>query len=96
MRTKIFFLFLLLLFACSEEKIQPQLEKSTPDGEIPSHESWNSKIMFTEDGKIKAILFSDHLKKYELKKVTFLENIKIDFMTKNRKILPNLPLSQEE
>jgi LPS export ABC transporter protein LptC len=85
MRTLLAILLLLSFVACSEEKIQPQPEKSLMEGEIPSHESWNSKIMFTENGNVKAILFSDHLKKYETKKVTLLENVKIDFYDKTQK-----------
>ncbi len=76
---------LLFLYACSEEKIQPQIDKSSIQGEIPSHESWKSKVMFTEKGKIKAVLYSDHLKKYEIQRVTLLEGVKIDFFDKDQK-----------
>lgn len=76
-------LLLLLLIisasSCSEEKIQPQIDRESILGEIPSHESWNSKIIFSDYGKIKAILFTEYLKKYEQQKVTFLEGVKIDF-----------------
>ncbi len=80
----------LILFSCSEEKIQPQIEKTKIEGEIPSHESWISKVMFTDEGKIKAILFSDHLRKFELQKETLLEGVKIDFYDKEQRSTSNL------
>jgi LPS export ABC transporter protein LptC len=76
---------LFLFISCSEEKIQPQLTKEKVEGEIPSHESWNSKITFSDDGNIKAVLFTNHLKKYETQKVTLLEGVKIDFYDNDQK-----------
>lgn len=75
---------LFLFISCSEEKIQPQLTKDIVEGEIPSHESWDSKITFSDDGNIKAVLFTNHLKKYETQKVTLLEGVKIDFYDKGQ------------
>lgn len=83
-------LLILTLFSCSEEKIQPQIAKTKIEGEIPSHESWNSKVMFTDEGRTKAILFSDHLQKFEQQKVTLLEGVKIDFYDKEQKSTSNL------
>jgi lipopolysaccharide export system protein LptC len=85
-RGLIFFIILTFLFACSEEKIQPQIEKSIIEGEIPSNESWNSKIMFTDEGRLKAILYSSHLKMFELQKNTsWLTSLrgKVNDMTKD-------------
>jgi LPS export ABC transporter protein LptC len=78
-RKLISFIILTFLFSCSEEKIQPQIEKSIIEGEIPSNESWNSKIMFTDEGRIKAVLYSNHLKMFEIQKTTLLEGVKINF-----------------
>lgn len=87
----LFALMLILTFSsCSEEKIQPQMSKTNIEGEIPAHESWNSKVMFTDEGKIKAILFSDHLRKFELQKETLLEGVKIDFYDKEQRNTSNL------
>jgi LPS export ABC transporter protein LptC len=83
---KIIQIIILLTFAaCSEEKIQPQIDKSSINGEIPSHESWNSKVMFTENGKLKAVLFSDHIRKYETKRETNLSGVKINFYDSEQK-----------
>lgn len=81
---------LFFFISCTEEKVQPELLQNSADGEIPVHESWNSKIMFTDDGYLKAVLFTDHLKKFELQKQTFLEGVKIDFYDKNEKIASRL------
>lgn len=81
---------LILLISCSEEKIKPILESDNSQTEIPAHESWNSKITFTNEGKIRAVLFSDHLKKYELQKVTLLEGVKIHFYNSEQKISTTL------
>lgn len=78
-------IILMVLVSCSEEKIQPQIEKSEIKGEIPSNESWKSKITFTDAGKIKAILFTDHLRMYDKQKITFLDGVKIDFYNREQK-----------
>lgn len=84
---KYFFSLIVLTFllSCSKEKIQPQVEKSITQGEIPSNESWNSKIIFSDDGKIKAILYSNHLKMFDQQKITLLDGVKIHFYNKEQK-----------
>ncbi len=82
---KLILMFLVIfIFSCSEEKLEPQLAKEDVEGEIPSNESWNSKIIFSDSGKLKAVLYADHLKKYDLKKVTLLDGVKIDFYNANQ------------
>jgi LPS export ABC transporter protein LptC len=81
---------ILSFFSCTEEKIQPVIENNSTQNEIPSHESWNSKITFTDEGKIKAVLFTEHLKKYDLQKTTFLDGVKIDFYTPEQKVTSKL------
>jgi LPS export ABC transporter protein LptC len=78
-------IIILVAIACSEEKIQPQVDKSGVQGEIPTNESWKSKISFTTEGKIKARLFTDHLKMFEKQKVTLLDGVRIDFYDSNQK-----------
>lgn len=81
---KLIIFFFIILISCKEEKVQPKIDTSKFTGEIPVHESWNSKVYFSEDGKLKAILYAEHLQKYELKKETLLEKIKIDFYDKKQ------------
>jgi LPS export ABC transporter protein LptC len=84
---KYFFSLIVLTFllSCSKEKIQPQVEKSITQGEIPSNESWNSKMIFSDEGKIKAILYSNHLKMFDQQKITLLDGVKIHFYNKEQK-----------
>ncbi len=84
-RNFIFFIVLISFISCSEEKIQPQIERSNIEGEIPSNESWNSKIIFTDEGRVKAILYSDHLKMFEVQKITLLGKMKINFYNNEQK-----------
>jgi LPS export ABC transporter protein LptC len=77
--------FSIIIISCSEEKIQPSMDKTNVQGEIPSNESWNSKIMFTDEGRIKAVLFTDHLKMYEEQKITLLDGVKINFYNLDQK-----------
>ena len=83
-------LILVLLVSCSEEKLEPQSSKENIEGEIPSNESWDSKIIFSDDGKIKAVLYTDHLKKYEQQKVTYLDGVKIHFYDTNQAMTSTL------
>jgi len=78
-------LITLVFLSCSEEKIQPIKTSNITEDEIPSHESWKTKIIFSDLGLNKAVLFTDHLKKYELQKVTLLEGVKIDFYDKDQR-----------
>jgi len=83
---KFMFLVAFISFvSCSEEKVKPKIEESKIQGEIPIHESWNSKIVFSREGKLKAILYANHLKKYELQKITFLEGVRVDFYNNAQK-----------
>ena len=75
----IFISILIMISACSEEAIKPQIDDSINEEEIPSQESWNAEIFFTEEGELRAIVFADHLRKYDKRKLTYLEGVKIDF-----------------
>ncbi|OGU33783.1 MAG: LPS export ABC transporter periplasmic protein LptC [Ignavibacteria bacterium GWB2_35_6b] len=79
MRFLILFSFIIFFISCGEEKINPVIDSTLTEVEIPSQESWNSKILFTEDGKLKAVLYSEHLRKFDDSKEIFLEGVKIDF-----------------
>ena len=68
----------LLLYAC-EEKIKPSVS-SAVNGDVPSQESWNAKITFTDSGRVTAILHAGHIAVYENKKFTYLDSgVVIDF-----------------
>ncbi|MDP2364860.1 MAG: LPS export ABC transporter periplasmic protein LptC [Ignavibacteria bacterium] len=71
----------LILFPyCSSKRVKPSIDANLITEELPSQESWNSVITFTDSGKTKAILWAGHLQKYDDKRETFLDqNIKVDF-----------------
>ena len=74
------FLTILLFSFCSSKRVNPSIDKNLTMEELPSQESWKSTITFSDSGKTKAILWAGHLKKFDEKRETFLdENIKVDF-----------------
>jgi len=68
----------LFLLSC-EEKIKPPISLGL-SSDIPSQESWNAKITFTDSGKVSGILRAGHIAMYSDRKFTVLDsNIVIDF-----------------
>ncbi|HCV44382.1 MAG TPA: LPS export ABC transporter periplasmic protein LptC [Bacteroidetes bacterium] len=71
-------LLVLFLVAC-EEKIRPSVV-AVSQAEVPSQESWNSTVTFTDSGKVKAILWSGHIASFSERQYTHLsESIHVDF-----------------
>jgi LPS export ABC transporter protein LptC len=77
------FALILLMSGCSEEKIKPYVDPSLKEKVLPAQEGWNSKMNFTEDGELRAILFYDYMRMYDEKRETLLEGLKIDFYNKD-------------
>jgi LPS export ABC transporter protein LptC len=71
----------LLIFPnCSSDRIKPSIDKNLIVEKLPSQESWNSSVTFSDSGKIKAILYAGHLSMfYETKETLLEDNIKVDF-----------------
>jgi len=84
---KYFVLILSILFLfpfCSSKRVKPSVDGKLSVEELPSQESWNSIITFSDSGKISAIRYAGHLRKYDDKRETFLDkNIKVDFYDQN-------------
>ncbi len=80
---KYFLILMSLIFvfnSCGENKVKPTIDKSLKVEELPSQESWNSTIFFTDSGKTKAILKAGHLRVFENSQETLLDSsIKLDF-----------------
>ena len=71
--------FSFFITGCSEEKVNPGVDKSVSDSEM-SAEGWKSNAAFYgEGGRLSTILYYDHMKQYAEKRLTFLSKIKIDF-----------------
>ena len=81
MKFVVLILSVLFLFPfCSSKRVKPSIDANLILEELPSQESWNSVITFSDSGKISAILYAGHLKKFDDKRETLLdEKIKVDF-----------------
>lgn len=76
----------LLIFSGCEEKIKPSVTSTKLIGNPPSQESWNSRITFTQSGKLVAVVTAGHLSVYDDRKQTYLdEKIRVDFYDENAK-----------
>jgi len=75
----VFLTAILLLASCSEEKIKPAIVSGVGQ-DLPSQESWNAKIVFTDSGRLTGILHAGHIAMFELRKFTLLDSgITVDF-----------------
>lgn len=71
---------IIVIIACSKEKVNPAIDTNVDSKELPDQESWNSTIFFTDSGKTKAILWAGHLRVFEKTNTTLLDsNVKVDF-----------------
>ncbi len=90
MRYLLLLLSSLILINCSEEKLKPAINYSLGEGELPTQESWDAVIQISEDDRVKAILYAEHLYVYENKKVTHLEGVKLDFLDEDGNVSSTL------
>ena len=76
-----FFISLLILIcSCNREDVKPHIDDSLNGRELPSQESWNSTIVFTDSGKTRAIMYSGHLQLFNDRKETILDQgLKVEF-----------------
>lgn len=73
----------LLLVSCGE-KVKPPVSSTGIGGEVPTQESWDAKITFTDSGKITGILRAGHISAFAEQRVTRLDsNITVDFYDEN-------------
>lgn len=80
MTKKFLYILITLIFAsCVEEKIKPPVGSISDSTRMPSQESWNSKVIISENGILRAILFADHITVYDDERIRLLEDVKIDF-----------------
>ena len=70
---------LLLANGC-EEKIKPSVLGGVSSTALPTQESWNTTITFTDSAIVKAILKAGHISAYEASKITNLDDsVHVDF-----------------
>ncbi len=65
---------------CSEEKLKPAISSIGLGRDIPTQESWNAKIIFTDSGRVTAVLRAGHIALFQQKRYTELDSsITVDF-----------------
>ena len=92
-RASFILLISFFLSFCGEEKLKPKIDQSIKSEELPDQESNIATITFTEEGKLKAILYADNIQVSSEKKEKILKNMKIDFFDddeKNSSVLTSL------
>lgn len=71
-------LFPLLLCGC-EEKVKPS-PVPLVQSDLPSQESWQSRVVFSDSARTKAVLWAGHIAVYSLQRHTLLDDsIHVDF-----------------
>ncbi|MBN1300558.1 MAG: LPS export ABC transporter periplasmic protein LptC [Melioribacteraceae bacterium] len=75
----LFFFLTIVLFSCAEQKVKPKIDYTLEDENVPLQESWNSEIYFSENGEVKAILYSDHIRMFQEPKEKLLTGLSIRF-----------------
>lgn len=72
-------LFFILFFGC-EEKVRPSVLSGVSSTQLPSQESWNSTITFSDSGIVKAIVQAGHIYTYDNSRKTHLDSgVVVDF-----------------
>ncbi|MDE3059322.1 MAG: LPS export ABC transporter periplasmic protein LptC [Bacteroidota bacterium] len=70
---------LALFITGCEEKIKPSV-LDLPNAVLPAQESWNSTVVFSDSGTVRAILKAGHILEYENSKQTLLDSgVHLDF-----------------
>ncbi|MEE9225843.1 MAG: LPS export ABC transporter periplasmic protein LptC [Bacteroidota bacterium] len=71
------FVLLTVAFLSCEEKIKPSVTDQTAG---PSQESWNSTVVFSDSGKVQAVLRAGHISVYADRMMTHMDGgVSVDF-----------------
>ena len=63
-----------------EQRIRPSVVEGITAEEMPDQESWNSKIIVSNDGIVSAIIHAGYIAVYNERKITLLEDdVHVDF-----------------
>ncbi len=88
MKRHIAFLAACVLFLSNgcEEKIKPSVLGGVSSATLPTQESWNTTVTFTDSGIVKAILKAGHISAFEASKQTLLDSgVHVDFFDEHGK-----------
>ncbi len=64
---------ILLASTACEEKAKPAVSGITPD-QLPTQESWNSSVTFSDSGRVRAVLKAGHIRMFEASEETLLDS----------------------
>ncbi len=84
-----FLLTVAFFVSCSEPKVKPSVAE-IEGAELPSQESWDDTIYFSENGRLQAILVTAHLREYDEQKIKLLDSVYARFYNKNEKLTSTL------
>jgi len=74
---------ILAVFGC-EDKIKPTVLSSVNSQDLPQQESWNSQIVLSDSGRVRAIIDAGYLRVFEANKKTLLsEGVRVRFYNKD-------------
>jgi LPS export ABC transporter protein LptC len=73
-------LIVLIIAGCGEEKVKPSIDFSLRGSKI-SAEGWNESVTFSDSGKTKAILYYNHLIRFDQPAETHMDTIKVQFFS---------------
>lgn len=63
-----------------EEKVKPSVLSGVSSTQLPSQESWNSTITFSDSGIVKAVVKAGHIYAYDHTRITYLDSgVVVDF-----------------
>lgn len=80
MRIYIAIVLLIVYAGCSEKNVKPTINRTLSSEELPTQESWNATIFFTDSGATKAVLKTGHLRMFEKMQLTLLDSgVHLDF-----------------
>ncbi|MDH3252151.1 MAG: LPS export ABC transporter periplasmic protein LptC [Ignavibacteria bacterium] len=79
MRQAVIIASMLLVLAGCEDKIRPSV-LATVETDIPTQESWNSTVIFSDSARTKAVLWAGHIASYAQQQFTLLsDSLRVDF-----------------
>lgn len=77
---RIVILIVVLAVVGCEDKIKPSVLTTVDSRTLPQQESWNSEIVISDSGVVRAIIHSGYFKVYETSRKTYLsDSVRVQF-----------------
>lgn len=77
----------MIVISCGERKVKPGVNKNIRVEELPAQESWDSRVIFSDSGKTKAVLETGHLRVFTEGQYTLLdEGVKVNFYNDDEQV----------